>query len=88
MGKQSVSFLIESDKVGKLDSLASNQERDRSFILNAAVDQYLDLNAYHTRIIEEGIADAEAGRLVPFDEVKRQLAEQRAARKKRAGSGR
>jgi predicted transcriptional regulator len=88
MSKKTVSFIVPVEKVNQLDTLASARDRDRSFVLNEAVDLYLDLNAYHTRIIEEGITDAEAGRLIPFDEVKRQVAEQRAARKKRAGAGR
>jgi predicted transcriptional regulator len=88
MSKKTVSFIAPVEKVSQLDALASTRDRDRSFVLNEAIDLYLDLNTYHTSLIEEGIADAEAGRLVPFKEVKRQLAEQRAARKKRAGVGR
>jgi predicted transcriptional regulator len=80
MTKKSVSFLAKPNKVEQLDALAAMRERDRSFVLNEAIDLYLDLNGYHTRLIEQGIADAHAGRIVPFDEAKRQLAAQRAAR--------
>jgi predicted transcriptional regulator len=86
MAKQSVSFMVPTEKVDKLDALASTKERDRSFILNEAVDLYLDLNEYHTRLIEQGIADIEAGRFSSHAEVGKALAKQRRRRSVKAAS--
>jgi RHH-type transcriptional regulator, rel operon repressor / antitoxin RelB len=80
MSKKVITFLVDSEKVGKLDALASTRERDRSLLLNEALDQYLDLNDYHTHLIERGIADVAAGRVASHEEVLRALAEQRQRR--------
>ena len=77
MSKKSITFVVDSEKVEKLDALASATERDRSFLLNEALGQYLDLNDYHTRRIEQGIADVAAGRVSSHAEVLRALAERR-----------
>ena len=76
MAKQSVGFMVPSEKVGRLDAVAATKERDRSFILNEAIDLYLDLNDHHTRLIEQGIADMEAGRFSSHAEVGKALTEQ------------
>jgi predicted transcriptional regulator len=81
MSKKVITFLVDSEKVGKPDALASTRERDRSFLLNEALDQYLDLNDYHTRLIEQGIAEVAAGRVSGHEEVRRALAEQRQLRR-------
>ena len=61
---KSVSFRADARKVQELDALASAQDRDRSYLLNEAVDHYLDLQRYHIESIKEGIRDADAGNLV------------------------
>jgi predicted transcriptional regulator len=50
------------------------QQRDRSFILNEAVDQYLSLQEYHLTLIDEGIRAADAGDVVPHSEVMKMAA--------------
>ena len=84
MSMKTVSFRAPSEKLDKLDSLAEIQHRDRTFILNEAIDQYLDLNEYHIGLIEQGLRDVRAGRVVSDDEDKRRLAAQRAERKAKA----
>jgi predicted transcriptional regulator len=86
MSKRSITFMVDSEKIGQLDALASTKERDRSFVLNEAIDQYLDLNDYHTRLIEQGIADFEAGRVSSHEEVGRALAKQRQGRSSKVAS--
>jgi predicted transcriptional regulator len=74
MQQKTVTFRAPGDKIKALDSLAALQQRDRSFVLNEAVDQYLSLNEYHVALIKEGIRQADAGDLVPHEEVLRRLA--------------
>lgn len=75
MGTQkTISFRMNADKVEALDSIASHVQRDRTFLLNEAVDAYLDLSAYHQQLILEGIEDAKAGRYVDNNEMRRRLA--------------
>lgn len=73
MQQKTVTFRAPGDKIKALDALAALQQRDRSFLLNEAVDQYLSLNDYHIALIQEGIRQADAGQLVPHEEVGRMV---------------
>jgi RHH-type transcriptional regulator, rel operon repressor / antitoxin RelB len=53
------------------------QDRDRSYLLNQAVDNYLELQQYHIALIEEGIRQADAGELVDHSEVEKMVAKLR-----------
>ena len=79
-----VSFRTSSPKLKKIDALAEIQQRDRTFILNEAIDHYLAIQDYHASLIQEGLRDADAGKLVSHQEVGRELARQRASRKSKA----
>jgi predicted transcriptional regulator len=81
---KSVSFRTPSSKLEKIDKLAGAQHRDRSYILNEAIDQYLDMEDYHTSLVEQGLRDSEAGKTVSHEEVGRRLAKQRASRTMKA----
>lgn len=86
MQQKTVTFRAPNNKIKALDALAALQQRDRSFVLNEAVDQYLALNDYHIALIKEGIRQADAGHLIPHEEVRRRLLSNRrpsAARKLR-----
>jgi predicted transcriptional regulator len=47
----------------------------------AALEINLDLQNYHTSLVEQGLRDSEAGKLVSHEEVGRRLAKQRASGK-------
>lgn len=70
---KTVSFRTDSKKVAALDALASVQDRDRSYLLNQAVDNYLDLQQYHIELIEKGIRQADAGEMVDHSEVEKMV---------------
>jgi len=77
---KTVSFRTDIKKVEALDALAALQERDRSYLLNQAVDNFLDLQQYHISLIESGIREAEAGELVDHAEVKDMISKLRQRR--------
>jgi predicted transcriptional regulator len=74
---QIVSFRADPKKIEALDALASIQDRDRSYLLNQAVDNYLDLQQYHLELIENGIREADAGDLVDHADVKKMISKLR-----------
>ena len=78
---KTVSFRADAKKIAALDALASAQDRDRSYLLNEAVDHYLELQQYHIRLIEEGIRQADAGELVDHAEVEEMMAKLRRRKK-------
>ena len=65
-----VTFRTEPEKRDELDRLAKALDRDRSYVLNEAVDQYLDLHRWQLEQIDQGIADIKAGRFKSLDEVR------------------
>lgn len=70
---RTISFRIDSDKVAALDKIAANMQRDRSFLLNEAVDAYLEWNAEFERLIRQGQEDIRQGRWVEHEEVRRRM---------------
>src|ERR1035438_9750624 len=74
---KTVSFRTDTKKVKALDALASAQDRDRSYLLNQAIDNYLDLQQYHVELIEKGIRQADAGELVDHRDVEKIVAKLR-----------
>jgi predicted transcriptional regulator len=72
--QKTVSFRIDAGKVEALDEVAAQTQRDRTFLLNEAVDAWLDLHAYQQRLVEAGMKAAEEGRFVDNSEMRRRLA--------------
>lgn len=70
MPKQNVNFKTDSAKVKALDRLGESLRRDRTFLLNEAVDQYLSVQEYHLHEIEKGLAQVKAGKAQDYDAVK------------------
>ena len=62
------------DTVGEIDALAASMDRSRNYIVNQAIRQYLDANAWQIERIKEGLAEACAGRVIPAEEVFAEIA--------------
>src|ERR1039457_6526466 len=77
---KTVSFRTDAKKVEALDALASSQDRDRSYLINQAVDNYLELQQYHIGLIEKGIRQADAGDLIEHSAVEEMVAKLRRKR--------
>ena len=77
---KTISFRIPSDTVESLDALAETMDRDRTYLLNEAVERYLELNEYHVKLIKKGLRAAEAGDFVPHAEMKKLIARMRRAK--------
>jgi len=71
MPKHTVTFRLDSHKVSALDDLASALDRDRSYLLNEAVDVYLETQQWQLEHIKAAVRQADAGPLLEHDEVKR-----------------
>ena len=70
---KTISFRISSEAVETLDALAETMDRDRSYLLNEAVERYLELNEYHIRLIKKGLRAAKEGRLISHADVKKMI---------------
>lgn len=60
---------IRTAKVAEIDALASALDRSRNYIVNQAIEQYLEANAWQVEKVQEGISAAREGRVRPAAEV-------------------
>ena len=65
-----ISFRTEENTKRKLDMLAAQQNRDRSYIINQAIDQFLSLYDWQFAHIEEGVRQAQSNEFADETEVK------------------
>jgi len=70
---QAVSFRIRSEKVDKLERLATATDRPRSWHIEQALDSYLDVQGWQIAQIEKSMAEMDAGEGIPHEEIKKQL---------------
>jgi predicted transcriptional regulator len=70
---KTISFRMKSDTADTLDELAETMDRDRTYLLNEAVERYLELNEYHIRLIKQGLRAAKEGKLVSHADVKKMI---------------
>jgi predicted transcriptional regulator len=70
MTRETISFRIEARKRAAVDALAAVLDRDRSAIINEAIDAYLELHQWQVEHIQRALAEAESGvEGVPHHEV-------------------
>jgi predicted transcriptional regulator len=63
------SITIRTAKVAEIDALAAAMDRSRNYIVNQAIEQYLEVNTWQVERIKEGIAAAQDGRVESADDV-------------------
>ncbi|GGE38179.1 hypothetical protein GCM10011367_10760 [Marinicauda pacifica] len=60
---------VRTDKVAEIDALAGAMDRSRNYIVNQAIEQYLQANAWQMERINDGVAAARDGKVLPADDV-------------------
>jgi len=71
--EKTVSFRADVEKIDALDSLAAAQDRPRSYLINEAITNYIELHAYQDALVRKGLADMQHGRTVSHQEVVRRF---------------
>ena len=72
---RTISFRIDSEKVAALDQIAKSMDRDRSYLLNEAVENYLSEQKRFAAMVEEGRDDLRNGRVFDQEEVEQMVGE-------------
>lgn len=76
MNKQSEAAFtvrLSSEKQHQLDTLAKLMDRSRNWIVNQAIETFLDLNAWQIEQIKEGINAANRGELKSHEDIMARL---------------
>ena len=71
--EKTISFRAVAEKIDALDSLAAAQDRSRSYLINQAITNYIELHAYQDALVRKGLDDMRQGRVVRHEEVVRRL---------------
>ena len=69
MRKNTITFRVDAKKKKTLDAIAAGMVRDRSYVINEAIDNYLDVYQWQTEHIKEGVRQAKAGKFATDAEV-------------------
>lgn len=67
--EKTISFRAVAKKIDTLDSLAAAQDRSRSYLINEAIANYIELHTYQDALVRKGIAEMRKGRVVSHEEV-------------------
>src|SRR5271157_37569 len=67
--EKTISFRAVAEKIDALDSLAAALDRSRSYLINEAITNYIELQAYQDALVRKGLEEMRKGRLVSHEEV-------------------
>ena len=68
-GSRTISFRIPQENIEDLDTIAKSMDRDRSYLLNAAVENYLNEQRRLVAMVKEGLEASRRGNLIDDEEV-------------------
>ena len=68
-----LSFRVSGEKATVLERLAKSTDRSKSWLLERALDDYLESQAWQVAAIEEGRADIDAGRVISHEDMRKWL---------------
>ena len=71
--EKTISFRAVAEKIEALDSLAAAQDRSRSYLINEAINNYIELHAYQDELVRKGIEEMRQGRVVSHEDVVKRL---------------
>ncbi len=71
--EKTISFRADAEKIAELDALAAAQDRPRSYLINEAITNYIELHAYQDELVRKGLEDVRAGRVVSNEDVVKRL---------------
>lgn len=71
--EKTISFRALAEKIDALDELASAQDRSRSYLINEAITNYIELHAYQDELVHNGLEQMRKGRVVSHGDVVKRL---------------
>jgi predicted transcriptional regulator len=68
-----VSIRTEEETLQALDKIAESLDRNRNWIINEAIKNYLELHEWQIEQVRQGFADAQADRTLSHEQVKNRI---------------
>lgn len=69
MRKETITFRTDPESKTAIDEIAAGLDRDRSYVINEAISNYLEIHQWQVAHIKEGIRQADAGEFAKDSEV-------------------
>jgi predicted transcriptional regulator len=69
MGSRTLSVRVRADKARRLDDLATTTARQKSWLLERALDAYLEVQAWQVAHIDQGLQELDRGESVRHVEI-------------------
>ena len=69
MAKTSISVRVDPELGDQLSTVAARLDRPKSWVVEHALKEFIELQLWQFAAIEEGLRDADARRVVPHDDV-------------------
>ena len=71
--EKTISFRAATEKIDLLDSLASAQDRSRSYLINEAIANYIELHTYQDALVRRGLEEMRKRRIISHGELVKRL---------------
>jgi predicted transcriptional regulator len=71
MAKASLTVRINLKTRENLDAIAETLDRDRSYVVNEALEDYIDTHRWQLQHVRQGLREADSGKFVSPAEVKK-----------------
>jgi len=67
--EKTVSFRAAAKQIDLLDSLADAQDRSRSYLINEAIANYIELHTHHDDLVRKGTVEMRKNRVLGHDDL-------------------
>ena len=71
--EKTISFRADAAKIDALDSLAAAKDRPRSYLINEAINNYIELHAHQDKLVRNGLQQMRDGRLTAHEEIVKRI---------------
>ena len=73
MATEAFTVRAESNIIHQLDHIAGSLDRSRNYLVNQAIQEYLEAHAWQIEKITQGIEAADRGEIVEHDQVMQEM---------------
>jgi predicted transcriptional regulator len=74
MAGKNASIRMDAEKLARVDSIAKAVNRSRAWVINQAVDRYLEYEEWFVQQVQQGLDEADQGQFATDQEVKKRFA--------------
>ena len=74
MAGKNASIRMDAEKLARVDSIAKAVNRSRAWVINQAVDRYLEYEEWFVQQVQQGLDEANQGKFASDQEVKKRFA--------------